>query len=97
MFPDHNQSVGWPDLSQPSMIDDILRNVCGVKLPTRADQARRWAREAMEALCGVERCALACAPAVTLSAGDVEAMAAADPQELAQEARVRQRPVNFHD
>lgn len=51
------------DNSVMSIAEDIFTLLTGCRLPSRADQARRWAVEAMEELCGAEAVALALAPA----------------------------------
>lgn len=41
------ESVGWPDLSQPSMVDELLAVLSLPRMPSKREQARNWVREAM--------------------------------------------------
>ncbi len=70
--------AGRPDLDCHDGIDHlaaILSPGWGLKMASKAEQARRWARDAMEALSGPDRVALACAPRITFPTPDeVDAM-----------------------
>lgn len=62
---------------------------------SKQDQQRRWAREAMEALSGVERCALACAPRP--EPPTAAELAAMEEEAICEARRHRPFPANYHD
>jgi hypothetical protein len=41
-----NDSVGWPDLAQPSMLDQLINALAGGKMASRSQQEICWAWEA---------------------------------------------------
>lgn len=46
-YGERGQPAGLPDLSQPSMLDELLAVLCVPRLPTREEQEARWAQEAL--------------------------------------------------